>query len=87
MEIFSAEQIRAWDAYTISHEPISSIDLMERAASSCLSWLEKNDYQGRRFSVYCSKGNNGGDGLALARMLSVLDCPSLKSSEPTVWNP
>ncbi|HEY4286273.1 MAG TPA: NAD(P)H-hydrate dehydratase [Puia sp.] len=75
MEIFSAEQIRAWDAYTISHEPISSIDLMERAATSCLSWLEKNDYAGRSFSIYCSKGNNGGDGLALARMLSLLDCP------------
>ena len=75
MEIFSAEQIRAWDAYTISHEPISSIDLMERAASSCLNWLEKNDYPGRSFSIYCSKGNNGGDGLALARMLSVQDCP------------
>jgi NAD(P)H-hydrate epimerase len=75
MEIFSAEQIRAWDAYTISHEPISSIDLMERAATSCLSWLEKNDYLGRSFSIFCSKGNNGGDGLALARMLSVLNCP------------
>ncbi|HXO77682.1 MAG TPA: NAD(P)H-hydrate dehydratase, partial [Puia sp.] len=75
MEIFSAEQIRAWDAYTISHEPISSIDLMERAASSCLSWLEKNNYLGRSFSIYCSKGNNGGDGLALARMLSAQDCP------------
>ena len=74
MEIFSAEQIRAWDAYTILHEPISSIDLMERAASSCLSWLEKNDYPGRSFSIFCSKGNNGGDGLALARLLSVLDC-------------
>jgi hydroxyethylthiazole kinase-like uncharacterized protein yjeF len=75
MEIFSAEQIRAWDAYTISHEPISSIDLMERAATSCLSWLETNDYLERSFAIYCSKGNNGGDGLALARMLSVLDCP------------
>ena len=75
MEIFSAEQIRAWDAYTISHEPISSIDLMERAASTCLNWLEKNGYLSRSFSIFCSKGNNGGDGLALARMLSGLDCP------------
>ncbi|MBS1660641.1 MAG: NAD(P)H-hydrate epimerase, partial [Bacteroidetes bacterium] len=75
MEIFSAEQIRAWDAYTISHEPIASIDLMERAAASCLRWLESNGYLGRSFSIYCGKGNNGGDGLALARMLSELDCP------------
>lgn len=75
MEIFSAEQIRAWDEYTILHEPISSIDLMERAATSCLTWLEKNGYLEQSFSIYCSKGNNGGDGLALARMLSALDCP------------
>jgi len=74
MEIFSAEQIRAWDEYTMQHEPIASIDLMERAAASCLSWLEKNGYLGRSFAIYCGKGNNGGDGLALARMLSASDC-------------
>lgn len=73
MEILSAEQIRAWDEYTMQHEPIASIDLMERAAARCLSWLEKNGYLGRTFSIYCGKGNNGGDGLALARMLSALD--------------
>src|SRR5882757_1498228 len=75
MEILSAEQIRAWDAFTMEQEPISSIDLMERAAESCLSWLETNHYLGQSFSIYCGKGNNGGDGLALARMLSFQDCP------------
>ena len=35
MQIFSAEQIRNWDEFTIQHEPISSIDLMERAAGKC----------------------------------------------------
>jgi len=74
MEILSAEQIRAWDQYTIQHEPITSIDLMERAAASCLSWLEKAGYLDRSFSIFCGKGNNGGDGLALARLLSALDC-------------
>lgn len=74
MEILSAEQIRAWDEYTMQHEPIASIDLMERAAASCLSWLEKTGYLGHSFSIYCGKGNNGGDGLALARMLSSLEC-------------
>jgi ADP-dependent NAD(P)H-hydrate dehydratase / NAD(P)H-hydrate epimerase len=73
MEIFSAEQIRAWDEYTLQHEPIASTDLMERAAASCVSWLENAGYPGRSFSIYCGKGNNGGDGLALARMLSSLD--------------
>jgi len=75
MEILSAEQIRAWDRYTMEQEPIASIDLMERAAASCLSWLERGGYLDRSFSIYCGKGNNGGDGLALARMLSALDCP------------
>jgi NAD(P)H-hydrate epimerase len=75
MEILSAEQIRAWDEYTTAHEPIASIDLMERAAASCFSWLEKNGYLARSFAIYCGKGNNGGDALALARMLSDQDCP------------
>jgi hydroxyethylthiazole kinase-like uncharacterized protein yjeF len=73
MEILSAEQIRAWDQYTMQHEPISSIELMERAAAACLAWLGKNGYAARSFSIYCGKGNNGGDGLALARLLSALD--------------
>jgi len=75
MEILSAEQIRAWDQFTINNEPITSIELMERAADSCFSWLEQRGYFDRSFSIYCGKGNNGGDGLALARMLSEQDCP------------
>src|ERR1700744_2867059 len=75
MEILSAEQIRAWDEYTMQHEPIASIDLMERAAASCPSWLEMNGYTERSFSIYCGKGNNGADGLALARMLSIGEWP------------
>jgi len=74
MEILSAEQIRTWDAYTMAHEPIASIDLMERAAASCLQWLEDHGWLERNFSIFCGKGNNGGDGLALARMLAGLDC-------------
>lgn len=75
MEIFSSEQIRAWDEYTIQHEPVTSVDLMERAAACCFDWLEKSGYLGQSFAVYCGKGNNGGDGLALARMLAAQDCP------------
>ena len=75
MEILSAEQIRAWDKYTIEVEPISSVGLMERAASACYAWLENNGYAGHSFTVYCGKGNNGGDGLALARMLALQGCP------------
>ena len=74
MEILSAEQIRAWDEFTMQHEPIASIDLMERAAATCHFWLEKKGYTGRSFAIYCGKGNNGGDGLALARMLADAEC-------------
>ena len=43
MEIFSANQIRALDAYTIAHEPITSIDLMERASLAFTNWfIEQN---------------------------------------------
>jgi hydroxyethylthiazole kinase-like uncharacterized protein yjeF len=70
MQIFATEKIRAWDEYTIQHEPIASIDLMERAATACFDWITQQGFQNKSFSVYCAKGNNGGDGLAIARMLS-----------------
>jgi len=70
MVVLSAEQIRAWDEYTMQHEPIASIDLMERAASSCYQSLHKNQYLPNSFAIFCGKGNNGGDGLAIARLLS-----------------
>lgn len=70
MKILSAEEIRLWDQYTIRHEPIASIDLMERASGKCADWLEENGYVENQFSVFCGKGNNGGDGLAIARMLA-----------------
>ncbi|MFN9379674.1 MAG: NAD(P)H-hydrate epimerase, partial [Bacteroidota bacterium] len=65
----NASQIRAWDAFTIEHEPIKSIDLMERAALACFHWLEMRDLTSRFFQIFCGKGNNGGDGLALGRIL------------------
>jgi ADP-dependent NAD(P)H-hydrate dehydratase / NAD(P)H-hydrate epimerase len=70
MQIFATEQIRAWDEYTIRHEPIASVDLMERAATACFDWLLQNGYKGKRFTIFCGKGNNGGDGLAIARLLA-----------------
>ena len=69
MKIFSVSQIKAWDAYTIQNEPISSIELMQRAAESCFKWIEKEYNKKSSFIIFCSKGNNGGDGLALSKLL------------------
>lgn len=43
---------------------------MERAARQCVEWLERNNYSDQLFHIFCGKGNNGGDGLAIARMLT-----------------
>jgi len=69
IKIFSPEQIRGADTYTIEHEPVKSIDLMERAAMACVGWIESKFDNSTAFVIVCGKGNNGGDGLAIARLL------------------
>ncbi len=69
MKILTAEQIRAADSYTITHEPIVSIDLMERAAEACTNWITDFFPTETAFVIVCGMGNNGGDGLAIARQL------------------
>jgi NAD(P)H-hydrate epimerase len=69
LPIFSATQIKAIDEFTIQNEPIASIDLMERAASKCSQWMMKHYDVETIFKVCCGLGNNGGDGLAIARQL------------------
>ncbi len=69
MKILSADEIRLWDQYTIQNEPIAPIDLMERAALKCTEWLQEQYPEAPSFGIFCGKGNNGGDGLAIARML------------------
>ncbi len=74
MKIFSAAQIKKWDAFTIENEPIASVDLMERAATACCNWLIEKKIAQQNFRIFCGKGNNGGDGLALARLLIQNNC-------------
>ncbi len=68
-KLFSAEQIRKADAYTIQHEPIASVDLMERAAMACFNWIKEQGFRQMAIHIFCGTGNNGGDGLALTRLL------------------
>ncbi|HAC14862.1 MAG TPA: bifunctional ADP-dependent NAD(P)H-hydrate dehydratase/NAD(P)H-hydrate epimerase [Bacteroidetes bacterium] len=69
MKILSAQQIRACDEFTIKSTGINSWDLMERAASRCAEWISKRLNRSYQFVIVCGSGNNGGDGLAISRML------------------
>lgn len=81
MKLYTAAQTRAWDAFTIEHEPVSSINLMERAARALTNWLlttlppTRGLRVGGRCCLFCGMGNNGGDGLAVARLLCQVGWP------------
>lgn len=68
MKILTADQIKDCDSATIQ-KGISSSELMEKAARSCVDWLDINFKNVDRFFIFCGNGNNGGDGFAIARML------------------
>ncbi|HCT30199.1 MAG TPA: NAD(P)H-hydrate epimerase, partial [Bacteroidales bacterium] len=70
MKIFLTSQIREIDRLTIEGEPISSINLMERAALSIFGWFACNISSKSKVVVFAGHGNNGGDGLALGRLLN-----------------
>ncbi len=75
LKILHAAQIHAADAHTIAHEPIASIDLMERASGVFARWFiekfldECDHFDCPEIKIFCGPGNNGGDGLAIARLL------------------
>lgn len=69
MKILSATQIREADAYTIQQEGIASVDLMERAANACVDWIKQNISADKRLVIFTGTGNNGGDGIAIARLI------------------
>lgn len=87
MKVLTAEQIRQADQYTIENEPISSIALMERAAEKCTDWLLQDadsplnifwTSSKRSVKIFCGAGNNGGDGLVIARKLAEEDFPDVQ---------
>ena len=69
MKIFTSAQIRELDHYTIEHEPIKSIDLMERAAEALTKTITELWDTETPFIVFAGPGNNGGDALAVTRKL------------------
>jgi len=71
MKIFASAQISELDSYTIINEPINVIDLMERASLQVVDWIISHYDAGQRIAVFAGPGNNGGDALAVSRLLAV----------------
>ncbi len=71
MKIFSGKQIYDADKFTIEKQQITSEQLMERAAIQIFNWIHSR-MQGTQAKIhlFCGIGNNGGDGLVLARHLN-----------------
>lgn len=69
MKILNTSQIKELDKYTIINEPIESIHLMERASTGFVRWFTERFRKDQRIVIFCGPGDNGGDGLAIARML------------------
>lgn len=70
IKILNAQQIKLLDANTIAQEPILSINLMERACHAFVSWFMEKFDTTYTIGIVCGTGNNGGDGLGIARLLS-----------------
>ncbi|MFN0274766.1 MAG: NAD(P)H-hydrate dehydratase [Chitinophagales bacterium] len=73
MKVFSSAQIRELDAATIAEENITSYALMERAAQQFTDWFLKMFSSIDEIIIFCGTGNNGGDGLCVARHLYKLN--------------
>ena len=70
MKLFTCKQIAGIDQLTMKLEPISSIDLMERASFKIADWLVHHIDRSKQVYLFAGPGNNGGDALAVARMLA-----------------
>lgn len=70
MKIFPSSSIKKLDAYTIENEPIASIDLMERAATALTKAITDRWNTETPVTIFAGPGNNGGDALAVARMMA-----------------
>ncbi|MCC8088764.1 MAG: NAD(P)H-hydrate dehydratase [Rikenellaceae bacterium] len=71
MKILTGNNIREADFYTMRNEPVSSLDLMERASQRIADYISDKFPKRTEFVIFAGKGNNGGDGLVVARILSL----------------
>ncbi|WP_455627677.1 NAD(P)H-hydrate dehydratase [Parabacteroides chinchillae] len=70
IKIFATDKVKELDQYTILNEPISSIDLVERAATVFLHEFCRRFSKQTRIVIFAGQGNNGADALAIARLLT-----------------
>ena len=75
MKIFTTVQVSKLDEYTTINEPIRAIDLMERASLKFADWVTTRFDSSIRIAVFAGYGNNGGDALAVSRILAVKNFP------------
>lgn len=73
MKLFTTKQIAEIDKYTIENEPVTDIDLMERAAMQITNWIVRRFSTEHKMIFFAGPGNNGGDALAIARQLADLE--------------
>lgn len=69
LKILSSQQTNALDDFTIRHTPIASINLMEAACRAFVEWYTQRFDPAQKVGIVCGTGNNGGDGLGIARIL------------------
>lgn len=69
MKLLTASEIKAWDIATMQEQGITSLQLMERASRNLVSHLKKLCTKKEQLCFLCGPGNNGGDGIAMARMM------------------
>ena len=70
LKVLASSQIRELDKFTIENEPIAPIDLMERACHAFVHWFVQQVRTEKKIGIVCGTGNNGGDGLGIARLLN-----------------
>ncbi len=71
-KILSVKQLYEADTLTVKNNGITALDLMEHAASLCFHWIDGRLHGDPvPMHVFCGTGNNGGDGLVIARLLHV----------------
>ncbi len=86
MKVLSAAEMQMCDRVTTERFGVPSIDLMRTASAAVAEFAQRQFREARRVTVLCGRGNNGGDGMMVARLLSEagLDVTTILLGAPEV---